>query len=337
MTASERSRKVLELARGVGFHAAGIARVEAITRGGYFKKWLDAGCHGEMEYLRRTCDLRIDPATLLEDARSVIVVADGYRQRRAARSDSAGAGECRGRIARYAWGRDYHEVIRQKLRRLTEGMRAAIAGRFEVRCCVDTAPLMEREVAAAAGLGWIGKNTLVVHPRLGSFLVLGAVVTTLELEPGQPMRDHCGTCRRCLDACPTGALTAPYQMDARRCISYLTIEHRGGISDELAALMGNWVYGCDVCQEVCPHNRKVPPTREHAYELQDAAALAPGPLLAELAGWSESRRRERLAGSAMKRATLAMWHRNARIALRNEAGNSVGLQAGDPPAGDHLV
>lgn len=317
MTPSERARHTLHLALDAGFDLAAIAPAGTLTRAAYFTRWLEAGHHGEMEYLRRTRDMRIDATKLLEGARTVVVVADNYRQPASAHSVPADADGLRGRIARYAWGCDYHQVMRKKLHRLADAMRAAVAEPFQVRCCVDTAPIIEREAAVAAGLGWIGKNTMVIHPKLGSFFFLGAIVTTLDLEPGRPITDHCGTCRRCLDACPTGALTAPYQMDARRCISYLTIEHRSAIPDELGSLMGDWVYGCDICQDVCPHNRKAPPTREHAYEVQDTAALAPRPLLAELAGWAEEQRRDRLSGSAMDRATLAMWHRNAAIAARN--------------------
>ncbi|HOW70602.1 MAG TPA: tRNA epoxyqueuosine(34) reductase QueG [Phycisphaerae bacterium] len=325
MTPSERSRHVLDLALDAGFDLAAIAPVESIRRAQYYIEWLEAGRHGEMEYLRRTRDVRVNPARLLDGARAVIVLADSYWQKASPHPSSKDAGEPRGRIARYAWGRDYHRVMRKKLDRLAEAMRATIAEPLQVRCCVDTAPIIEREAAAAAGLGWIGKNTLVVHPRLGSFFFLGAVVTTLDLEPGQPMTDHCGTCRRCLDACPTGALTAPYQMDARRCVSYLTIEHRSDIPGDLAARMGDWVYGCDVCQEVCPRNRSIPVTREPAYEVQDPDALAPWPVLTEVAHWSEAQRQLRLAGSAMKRASLAMWHRNAALAARNKASTAATL------------
>ncbi|MBP7937698.1 MAG: tRNA epoxyqueuosine(34) reductase QueG [Phycisphaerae bacterium] len=325
MTPSERSRHVLDLALHAGFDLAAIAPVEPIRRAQYYTEWLEAGRHGEMEYLRRTRDVRVNAARLLDGARAVIVLADNYWPKASPHPGSRDTGEPRGRIARYAWGRDYHRVMRKKLDRLAEAMRATIADPFQIRCCVDTAPIIEREAAAAAGLGWIGKNTLVVHPRLGSFFFLGAVVTTLDLEPGQPMADHCGTCRRCLDACPTGALTAPYQMDARRCISYLTIEHRSDIPGDLAARMGDWVYGCDICQEVCPHNRSIPATREPAYEVQDPDALPPWPILAEVAGWSEAQRQLRLAGSAMKRASLAMWHRNAALAARNQTAAAATL------------
>lgn len=338
MTASQRTRLILNLAVDAGFSSAGIAPAGPTNRAAYFAQWIEAGHHGEMEYLRRTRGIRIDTTKLLEGARTVIVVADSYRQAEtipSLPSDSIGP---RGRIARYAWGGDYHKVVRKKLHRLADTMRSMISEPFEVRCCVDTAPIIEREAAAAAGLGWIGKNTMVIHPRLGSFFFLGAMVTTLDLEPGPPATDHCGTCRRCLDACPTGALTAPYQMDARRCISYLTIEHRGSIPDELASLMGDWVYGCDVCQNVCPHNRKAPPARERAYEVRDTTGLAPRPLLAELAGWTESQRQDRLRGSAMKRANLAMWRRNAAMAQRNAAPVPASLQVGDlHPSNDHLV
>ena len=162
----------------------------------------------------------------------------------------------------YAWGDDYHEVIRSKLGALVERMRTELVEPFEARVCVDTAPILERELAAAAGIGWIGKNTLVLHHELGSYFFLGAIVTTLDLAPDEPLPDHCGTCTACLDACPTQAFPKPYEMDASRCISYLTIEHRGDISKPFQKMMGDWVFGCDVCQEVCPYNRSAPTTRE---------------------------------------------------------------------------
>ncbi|MGB4256875.1 MAG: tRNA epoxyqueuosine(34) reductase QueG, partial [Phycisphaerae bacterium] len=221
-----------------------------------------------------------------------------------------------GRVAQYAWGRDYHKVIRKRLHRLVDRMRQAIEEPFEARVCVDTAPVLERELAAAAGIGWIGKNTMVLHQEIGSFFFLGEIITTLDLAPSLPAVDHCGTCTRCLEACPTGALIAPYQMDARRCISYLTIEHRSEIAQELRPLMGNWLYGCDICQDVCPYNRKAPPTREPAYEA-GTNPLAPAADLDMVAGMTAEEYQQALAGSAMKRASLEMLRRNAGIVRAN--------------------
>lgn len=214
----------------------------------------------------------------------------------------------------YAWGNDYHEVMRSKLAELTDRLRAELTEPFEARICVDTAPILERELAAAAGIGWIGKNTLVLHHEIGSYFFLGAVVTTLDLAPDEPLPDHCGTCTACLDACPTQAFPKPYEMDASRCISYLTIEHRGDISKPFQKMMGDWVFGCDICQEVCPYNHEAPTTREPRFAIRP-----PGPQLAldDVLGWSVDDYREQLHGSAMTRAKLDMLQRNARIALNN--------------------
>jgi len=316
MDAKQAHRLVCDLAGQFGFPAVGIARAGPFARAGDFDQWLQAGRHGEMHYLARTRALRLDPRRLLPGAQSVIVVADAYTPADDA-ADEVPDNAPRGRIARYAWGRDYHRVLRRKLKRLADRLHEVIAEPFATRVCVDTAPIVEREVAAAAGLGWIGKNTLVLHPRLGSYFFLGEIVTTLEVAPSEPVTDHCGSCTRCLEACPTGALDGPYRMDATRCISYLTIEHRSQIASDLQRQMGDWIFGCDVCQEVCPYNRKALPAGEPAYAADGAGALAARPRLETIAQWTEQDRQEQLAGTAMKRAKLSMWKRNAAIALEN--------------------
>ena len=323
MNSARKTDLVCLLGRKAGFECVGVAPAEPVAGRGYFNLWLDRGRHGEMAYLARTRELRVDPRLLLDGAKSVIVVAHQYKQaddsrpRREEPGADTDPGGPRGRIARYAWGRDYHRLIRRKLHRLADALRDAIDEPFEARVCVDTAPIMEREMAAAAGIGWVGKNTMVVNPRLGSFFFLGEIVTTLEMQPSTPMADRCGSCTRCLDACPTRAFIGPYKMNATRCIAYLTIEHRGTIPQELQPLMGDWVFGCDVCQDVCPYNRTAPPTSECRYELDDHNPLPPRPLLKILQTWTQEQRREHLAGSAMKRATLDMLRRNADIACRN--------------------
>ena len=326
MTSGDRSDLIRQLALAAGFDRVGITPARPPARIDYFNDWLRRGWAGEMAYLHRSRDLRTDPTLLLAGARSVIVVAHNYHHGPAAEpTRPAGApdstaprnGPPRGRIAQYAWGRDYHRTLRKKLHRLVDQLHEAITEPFETRVCIDTAPIIERETAAAAGIGWIGKNTMVLHQALGSFFFLAEIVTTLELTPSSPVADHCGSCTRCLDACPTGALVGPYQMDARRCIAYLTIEHRSDIPAELQPLMDDWVFGCDVCQEVCPYNRRPPATGEPAYELTHRNPLPPRPLLTELTNLSEAQYREHLAGSAMRRATLPMLRRNAAIARRN--------------------
>ena len=218
---------------------------------------------------------------------------------------------------------------RRKLQRLADSMHQTINEPFETRVCVDTVPIIEREMAAAAGVGWIGKNTLLLHPCLGSYLFLGEIVTTLELAPSKPITDHCGSCTRCLEACPTKAFPEPYMMDPTRCIAYLTIEHRGDIPRELQPAMGEWVFGCDICQEVCPYNRKAPATSEPAYGLSDRFPLTPMPALDTIMNMTEEKRQDWLAGSAMKRATLAMLKRNAAIAMENETQHKSNSRKGE--------
>jgi len=206
-----------------------------------------------MAFMEEFVEQRVNAAAILDGARWMVMVGDLYTPRRRSRDEPLH--ERHGRIARYARGRDYHDVIKRRLHALSDDLREKYSG-SEFRSFADTAPVMEREHAARSGLGWIAKNTMLIHPRLGSYFVIGGVLTTLELEEPADQRespDHCGTCTRCIDACPTGAIT-PYKVDGSRCISYLTIEQRGEIASEFFAPMGKWLYGCDVCQEVCPHN-----------------------------------------------------------------------------------
>ena len=277
------------------------------------RAWLAAGKHGSMAYLAEHAELKADPSQLLEGATCAVMVADLYATRNDAPVETPDGS---GRIARYARGRDYHAVMKKRLHTLCD----EIADRWSearTRAFVDTAPVHERELALAAGLGWIGKHTLLIHPRAGSWMLLGGVLTTLDLEPNEREElDHCGTCTRCIDACPTQAIT-PYSVDATRCISYLTIERREPIDTSLERGMGAWIFGCDVCQEVCPHNS---PRRDGGDEAN--AAYAGGRIsfdLVDVLGWSEDARREAFAGSAMKRAKLGMMKRNAVIA----AGNTI--------------
>jgi epoxyqueuosine reductase len=220
----------------------------------------------------------------------------------------------RGRVAMYAWGDDYHDVVKAKLLTLVDRMRTELDEPFEARVCVDTVPVVERELAAAAGIGWIGKNTIVLEHTLGSYFFLGELVTTLELAPDTPIADHCGTCTACLEACPTNAFPAPYEMDASRCISYLTIEHRGDIPESLQPDMENWIFGCDICQQVCPYNRDAPEGREPRFAIREPG---PQPLLDDVLRWSIDDYRKHLRGSAMKRAKFDMLQRNARLARAN--------------------
>lgn len=245
---------IREACRRLGFALSGVCDVRPSRWTEQYRAWLKAGKHGSMEYLSRNAEIRAEPERLLPGAASAIMVADLYRSRDQP-GDAANPGA--GKVARYARGRDYHKVIKKRLHTLCDELKAMhpSAG---FRAFVDTAPLMEREIAQQAGLGWIGKHTLLIHPRIGSFFLLGGILTTLEIaQTASAITDHCGTCTRCIDACPTDAIS-PYSIDASRCISYLTIENRSSIDASFHQAMGDWLYGCDICQEVCPHNSPRP-------------------------------------------------------------------------------
>ncbi len=285
---------------------------EPLGRSDFLADWLARGCAGKMAYLARNSDVRDDPRRLLEGARSVICLAAGYLDR--GPDDLAPCPPGHGYVARYARGRDYHDVLRARGRRLVELLRGQVDGPFDARVCVDTAPLLERELAARAGLGWVGKNTLLLDPRSGSYCFLAEVLTTLAIAPDQPMGDHCGACRRCLDACPTHAFVSPGVMDASRCISYLTIELRDAeLPADLAGATGSHLFGCDICQAVCPFNQRFAgPADDMELVPPDAAGRAHVDAEAVLRWTGEDYRRE-LTGRAAGRAKLDMWHRNARL------------------------
>lgn len=312
MTSAERSILVKKAAGELGFERCGIAAAGPIPRGEFFREWLAKGYGGMMEYLGRHVESRIDVRAWLPRARSVIVVALNYRQEAPPRPDDV----LRGRVAMYAWGEDYHIVVREKLEALVARIGQTLDVPFEARICVDTSTIIERELAAQAGIGWIGKNTMVLHQGLGSFFFLGEIVTDLELVPDAPEPDHCGTCTRCIEACPTNAFPRPYVMDARKCISYLTIEHRGDIEPALAERMGEWVFGCDICQDVCPYNHEPRPSGEDRFR---GTSVAAWPALSEILECDDRKHAERVRGKATERARPAMWKRNAGISARNSA------------------
>ncbi len=264
-----------------------------------FERWLDAGSAGTMDYLAETRAERLDPARLLPGCRSVIAVALNYT-----RGDEP---EWRG-VARYARGADYHDTMRPRLHALRDYVSAAAGA--QSRASLDTSAVLERDLAAAAGLGWIGKNTNLITPGLGSYYFIGLVLTTAELPADDAQPDRCGTCTACLDACPTSAFDGPYALDARRCIAYLTIEHRGPIAEEFHAPIGEWLFGCDVCQEVCPWNRHAPVARE-------TAPATPPPPPEALVAMTDDEFRERFRGSPLKRARREGLARNAAIVLAN--------------------
>lgn len=340
MDLDARTRWVSEQARELGFDLCGVAPAYAFEELANYSAWLDRGYAGEMDYLRDP--RRCDPRAVLEGARSLIVVALNYNSAQPYSTEQAGVQDrdaLRGWISRYAWGDDYHEVLREKLNTLVALLHDEWPEPFEARAYVDTGPIVERVAAKYAGLGWLAKNTCLINEELGSWLFLGVIVTTLELAPSlapsePPAADLCGNCRLCLDACPTQAFAAPYVLDARKCISYLTIELRGTIPEELRPEMGNAAIGCDICQDVCPWNRKSPVTRLAAFQprrveaksenekqrMENGATLfAPGPEW--LAALSQEEFSRIFRGSAIKRAKWRGLVRNACVALGNSRGS----------------
>jgi epoxyqueuosine reductase len=326
---------IAEQARQLGFSLCGVVAAERFAELDHFEEWLARGYAGEMKYLEDP--RRRDPRTALDGVRSIIVCGLSYNTgypystQVAADRDGSESGSTgldlaapRGWVSRYAWGRDYHEVLWDKLNGLLAALREQIAGPFSARAYADTGPVSERILAKYAGLGWLGKNTLLLNQSQGSFFFLGVILTSLDLEPSlapaeAPPPDLCGTCRKCIDACPTDALVEPYVMDARRCVSYLTIELRGSIPLEFREAIGNNVYGCDICQDVCPHNRKAPTADPPDFQprVTSSGESLFHPHLEWLAGLTEDEFREAFRGSAMKRAKWRGLIRNACIALGN--------------------
>jgi epoxyqueuosine reductase len=300
---------LLDQAHALGFDLAGIAPATAADGFERLQAWLEQGYAGAMGYLHAHGDARRHPSSILPEVRSVVMVGMNYAPRS---HEPHPAGH--GRIARYAQGADYHSVLRAKLKELGGWLATQRPG-CRARAVVDTAPLLERDFARRAGLGWFGKNTMLLNMRLGSWFVLGALLVDVELQAGAPFTaNHCGSCTRCLDACPTGAFVAPYVLDARRCISYLTIELKQEVPQAMRPALADWLFGCDVCQEVCPWNRKAPPGRPELAGPDDLRSVAPG----ELLGLSEEGFRQRFAGTALHpRPGRAVVLRNAALVLGN--------------------
>ena len=297
---------IRQAGRELGFAATGVTRAEVGAAAGELRAWLAAGCHGEMDYMARHAELRADPQQLHPGTVTVISVAVDYLPMAKMADTTEQAA-----ISRYALGRDYHKVVRGRLQKLADVIAARI-GPFGYRVFSDSAPVMEVHFAQQAGLGWRGKHTLLLSQQ-GSWRFLGEIYCDLPLAPDTPATDHCGTCTACLDACPTRAIVAPYRVDARRCISYLTIELPGAIPEELRPLIGNRIYGCDDCQLCCPWNRFAhlgDPEFAPRHQLNEAR-------LADLFAWSDAAFNERLAGSPIRRIGHARWLRNVAVALGN--------------------
>jgi epoxyqueuosine reductase len=330
---------VTSAAREAGFDLSGVAPVDHFPELDYFPTWIAAGHGGEMEYLKTRAESgelkRASLANVAPWARSVIVCALNYNTDNPKSTDWPSACDDRastsfGWISRYAWTiEDYHDSVLRRLRAVDSKLKEH-APQMETRCYVDTGPLVERVWARYAGIGWQGKNTCTINQRVGSWIFLGVILTSLELEANLPATDHCGTCTRCLDACPTQAFIAPYQLDATRCISYLTIEKRGDIPEELRPDIGRNVFGCDICQDVCPWNRRAPHATTPEFATRERLV---NPALEWLAAMDEDEFRQVFRRSPVKRAKFSGFRRNVAIAMGN-SGNPRFLAALQALAGD---
>ncbi len=300
------------LAHAAGFQRVGIAGIELGDDEGHLRDWLQRGFHGSMAWMARHGDKRARPAELVPETVRVVSVGLDYGQDADAAWDNLGDGE-RAYVARYALGRDYHKLMRNRLQKLAEDV-AAMIGPFGHRAFVDSAPVLERALARNGGLGWIGKHTCLIDRDGGSWFFLGELFVDLPLPIDPPASAHCGTCVRCIEVCPTQAIIAPYLVDARRCISYLTIEHEGSIDEALRPLIGNRIFGCDDCQLVCPWNKFATRTDEPDFRARNNLDQA---TLAELFAWDEEEFLRRTEGSAIRRSGHERWLRNIAVALGN--------------------
>jgi epoxyqueuosine reductase len=301
---------IRELAGQCGFELAGVARAEPVAERGRYREWVAAGHAGVMGYLTdRRAGIRDDPRNLLPSAKSIVCVGKLY-QTPFPHTGAIEDAEVRGWISRYAWGSDYHDEMRHGLERL-DGLLRERAGPLESKVCVDTAPLLERSYARLAGLGWIGRNTCLINQQMGSWFFLGELLVSLEIESDAPAPDRCGTCTRCIDACPTDAI-GPLGVDSTRCISYFTIELRGPVPEEHRAGVGTHVFGCDICQDVCPWNGRAPVTSDPAFSPREVA-----PPLGRMAALSEQEFRALYRDTPISRARYSGFLRNVAIAMGN--------------------
>jgi epoxyqueuosine reductase len=309
--------------RELGFQAVGIAGVDLSQAEPRLLAWLERGYHGDMHYMARHGLRRTRPAELVPGTLSVVCARMDYRDARARAAESVLADRDRAYVSRYALGRDYHKVMRQRLQSLAARIEAAAAP-TRYRVFTDSAPVMEVELARQAGLGWRGKHTLLLSRDAGSYYFLGEIYTDLPLAPDPPVGEHCGSCTRCIEVCPTRAIVAPYALDATRCISYLTIEHRGDIPEALRPAIGNRVYGCDDCQLVCPWNKYSRPSAEPDLAVRNGLDDV---TLAELFAWTRDQFEQRLAGSAIRRIGYERWLRNLAVGLGNAADRARAVAA----------
>jgi epoxyqueuosine reductase len=316
------AQRIKALARASGFQRCGISGIELGADEDHLRDWLEQGLYGSMAWMARHGEKRSRPDQLIPGTVRVISVGLDYGRDPDEAWATLDDGE-RAYVARYALGRDYHKLMRQRLQTLADRI-ADVVGPFGHRVFVDSAPVLERALARNAGLGWIGKHTCLIDKDGGSWFFLGEIYVDLPLPVDAPASEHCGTCRRCIDICPTQAITAPYRLDARRCISYLTIEHEGAIDEELRPLIGNRIFGCDDCQLVCPWNKFAKTTDEPDFRARNDLDRA---TLAELFAWSEEEFLQRTEGSAIRRSGYERWLRNIAIALGNAATSPEVLAA----------
>ena len=305
LIAEQRGQMIREKALDLGFDDVAFVEAQFLEREAEtYDRWITKGAHAGMDYMARNREKRNDPRLLVEGTKSVVVVLQNYQpDRNTSQGDEF-------KISKYAYGRDYHKVLKNRLKKLMSFIRTEVADEADGRFFVDSAPVSERSLAARAGLGWRGKNTNLIHPRLGSFVFIGELFLNFELPYGTPIKEACGGCTRCLDACPTGALTSPYELDANKCISYLTIENKGEISEDFSGQFDGWIFGCDICQDVCPWNWKARPHKEPDFNLR--------PTFGEMTSvdWkalSEASFDELSKGSAIRRAGYAGIMRNIRF------------------------
>ncbi|HBF12705.1 MAG TPA: tRNA epoxyqueuosine(34) reductase QueG [Deltaproteobacteria bacterium] len=312
-----KSELIKQKAHEIGFDLVGITQAETHPHFSFFKNWMDHKLYGTMDWLVRGAERRSDPQKILPGAKSFICVGLNYYHGWPLSIENVEAGK--GWVSNYAWGDDYHDVMLAKLKNL-EAFILNHHPEAKLKSYVDTGPILERSYAESAGLGWVGKNTLLINQKNGSFFFLGEMLTDLELEYDEPAADHCGKCTRCLDACPTNALKA-YELDANKCISYLTIEHRGEIDPKLQSKMGHHIYGCDICQDVCPWNRQIPVSREESFKPRPENFH---PSLSSLKNLSQEEFSHRFKNSPIKRTKWEGLLRNIQINKNTEAGRKTG-------------
>jgi len=320
----EQSVELKRRAKALGFTATGVARLDRNPHAAELDRWLADGHAGTMTYLNRQAEKRKDPRLVMPGAKTAVVTLTNYFHGAPPHGDGA---RHPGQVAQYAWSSDYHEVLGERLEQLATAIRELVPG-ATTRCYVDAGPVPERELAQLAGLGWIGKNMMLIHPEIGSFTFIGVVLTDADLEPDLPFEaDRCGTCRRCLDACPTQAFVGERDLDARACISYLTIEHRGEFTDTQASQVGDWVFGCDVCQDVCPWNVSfAQPTHDSAFAPRPEVAR---PDVRELATMDETDFQRRYAGTPFTRPGHRGMRRNAAAVVLTPSPPLHDVERGD--------